>query len=191
MNTVNHKLIKILVILFISSSTFADFSTKQVRYHSVKDIQLNLKNIFPSAQAECLTESPRTSIAFGYSSPVTGKPVSKKPNFNFINTYMQCMKSILIQVTAEDLLPGDSSLSAYANPDTVDQEELRKAVKYQINKLVGPEVVIKSYGYLASEKEFIDLIMQTVKESQSINTVTDFIRESVYFISLRDEFLSY
>jgi len=191
MKMVKYKLIKVLLLLVIAQSSYADFSQNQVRYLSVKDIELTFMNIYNSKQSNCSLENKAKSNAFGYSSPVTGKPISKKPNFNFLNTYMQCLRELLKEADPKKILTGNLSLSGLKRYTDISEDDLKQAIKLQINKLIGPESVIKSYGYLKSEDQLIELIMNAVKDNNSIITVFDFMKEAIYFISLRDEFLSY
>lgn len=195
MSLVNHRYKFIVLIALISMNVFADFKRNQVRYLSFKDLQLNLIKDFGLEKNKCIGTERQLGFAFAYPNPSTGKPISSKPNFNFLNSYTKCLSTMVITLDNEDLLLGEELKNTYdldANVESFKDEDFLKIIEFQTLRLVGTESVLKSYGHVQNLEEFKQIILTTIKKKYNpyfnLKTLT---RDIIYFISLRDEYLSY
>jgi hypothetical protein len=179
-----------------SVSVNADFSEKQVRYLSYHDVTQYLKKL-KVHDHECYRNQSSNYVIFGYSSPVTGQPVSSNPNFDFLNSFISCLKSYGFKPDFSKYLDSDLMSqvgSIYNRLGGVKAEDLNKAIDQLIVKLIGPEIVLVSYGFIGSQKELRDLLSSTamnIVSKESDPTIESFLSNVFVLIHLRDEFLSY
>jgi hypothetical protein len=145
----------------------------------------------------CTEMDKNNSVVFGYSSPLTGKAVSAGPNFDFLNSVLSCIKDVEFKYDIEKYLSG-STISKlgdlYDNVTEVDKENLDIAIDELTLKLIGPEVVLVSYGHVASQKYFRDLIHSSainIIENQKDKSTGSYLKNIFVLIHLRDEFMSY
>jgi hypothetical protein len=160
MKMVNLKSISIFALILCSLSAMADFKQNYVRYFAFSDIGMTLKKDFRGTKyledVPCLKSSETTGSAFAYGSPGTGKPVSDKPNFGFVNSYMQCLRELLeLSLPKKILYPAESAFSGYEYYSSIPKEDLDGVIRFQIQRLIGPEKVLLSYDHIGSETEMV------------------------------------
>lgn len=189
--------LSILLMVFTASNyAIADFSEKQTRYLSYYDITSYFKSI-EVYENDCYQNKEGNMVVFGYSSPVTGKPISANPNFDFLNSYLSCLKTDNFENYLNKNI--DSELlkklgSTYHSVDSIEEKVLDQIIDELIFKLIGPEVVLVSYGLIASQEELKNLLKSSAQEivtNENNKTAKNYLKSVFTLIHLRDEFLSY
>tara|TARA_Y100000590_G_scaffold429133_1_gene541333 strand:- start:1611 stop:2330 length:720 start_codon:yes stop_codon:yes gene_type:complete len=71
----------------------------------------------------------------------------------------------------------------------VPKEERLKIIKYIILRMIGPDEVIKSYGFVSGVNELSTLIYNALKDRK--NCFMDGIFQIYYLVGMREEFLTY
>ena len=195
MNLVNVKFLSLSLILFANIS-FADFTQNQVRYIGYFDTLNTIKNL-DVYNDECITATRKNSVVFGYSSPVNGKPISSSPNFDYVSSFINCLNQaqfdnlIYRMVTSETQTKiGDLGY----NIDQVNESILKLALDEITLSIIGPEIVLISYGHISSQKDFRELIHNSslnIVNKSGDQTVRNYLKQAIILIYLRDEALSY
>jgi hypothetical protein len=189
--------LSILLMVFTASNyALADFSEKQTRYLSYYDITSYFKSL-EVYDNDCYQKKESNIVVFGYSSPVTGRPISANPNFDFLNSYLSCLKisefeNYLNKNIDSELLKKLGSIQY--SIDSKDEKVVDQVIDELILKLIGPEVVLVSYGLIASQEELKNLLKNSAKEiviKENNTTVRNYLKSVFTLIHLRDEFLSY
>ena len=139
----------------------------------------------------------RNATVFGYNSPVTGKPASFNPNYDFVGKLLSCLKNQNIIGDLSELLSEktiEQIESRFLMLEHVSEELKNSIINDLTLKFIGPEVVLVSYGLVKSQEEFNQYIGKSAEEfirKTSGTTVSDYILAVTTLIHLRDEFLSY
>lgn len=187
----------VFLFVLISSYSFADFKQNQVRYMGYYDLINTLSKKLNTVDYGCSGEAEERSEAFGFALPVKGEPISSQPNFNFLNTLLQCIKSSNTLFPVQNSTPGFNIDSEYnINYPSEPAPELKVVLKSLIEGLIGPDAVVKSYGHVESLDALTEIIYQSTVESLNARDIQiagheDFYKTAINFIVLRDEFLSY
>jgi hypothetical protein len=183
-----------LCVFMISLNSFADFSQTQKRYLSYFDIVGYFQKI-EVLSSDCKSMTIENSVVFGYSSPITGGPVSSVPNFDFLNYFLNCISNTTFSSRLSKYLDEDlvAELSMYSPAHDQNKLKLLEAIDEMTKKIIGPEIVLVSYGHIKSQKEFRELIHNSAIEmlGENDNTTQNYLKKVFILIHLRDEFLSY
>jgi hypothetical protein len=197
MNKVRYKFLSILFLNILGVNTsYGDFSQLKLRYLSYFDITNHFKNLKVSEE-NCTYRIQENLVLYGYNSPVTGKPVNDKPNFDFINSYLSCVNLVddnkfLTEFFTDEIWNALGDTTDNYSPDK--DKAIGEAIDFMTMKLIGPEIVLVSYGLVKKQKEFRELIIHSAKAmiaKQGKHSVKDLIKSAFILIQLRDEFLSY
>lgn len=193
-------IVRFLRIIFVMSmainSANADYTQNQVRYLSYFDVITHLKSI-KSYNSDCFEQSKANSIVFGYSSPLSGSPVSSNPNFDFLSTLISCIKNAEYKYELKDLLTEKTAEElGYLGEPVGDKkvEVINHAIEELIVRLIGPEIVLVSYGHIESQNALRNLLHRSSLEMSKIGEKVSteiFLTNVFILIHLRDEFLSY
>lgn len=187
-----------LCMLFAASKSWADFAQDQVRYFSYFDIVNNLKR-FGETNHECTGFTQDNSAVFGYSSTVSGSPSSSVPNFDFLNKYFGCLEDTNIAYGLDEFYERNVSSTLYRNADldnlTPGQVKLVKDLIDEATlRLIGPETVVASYGYVSTQGEFTKIIFESsleMSKNEDASNLRVLVVNAIRLIHLRDEYLSY
>ena len=177
----------ILMILILSTPAFAfDERRTWLRYMNMPDLINSLKKINPNFNHECIRLDTDNAKVLGFHDPASGKPLSEKPNFAFLNLYSSCLREAITLSSGNGYY--DQNLPY--NELTITPENVKKMITYSTRKLIGPEAVLTSYGHVKSEAEFVEIIYNSLPEIEN-RSMWSYAIEAVYLIGMRDEFLSY
>lgn len=184
------------------------FASRQVRYMMPLDLMTLLRVSFPvhldSILTNCkeLTSDNRSLV--GDNSAASGSPVFSEPSSGFVRWYTDCVRAYLrgfeddeTDVEKAKIFYGSHLVEAL--PDQQDRlrtlfsslpSDLQKAaVMDQIERLIGPSEIIEDFGYFRDSEALADHLLQLSQVSGQ--TVPEALREIMFYISVRDEFLSY
>jgi hypothetical protein len=184
------------LLIAATSNAKADFSQNQVRYLSYFDI-VNYMESVETNQHGCGEFQQDNAVVFGYSSALTGKPVSSGPNFDFLNSVLSCLKGIEFRYSLEKYLSSEvyeKLGDLYENVTSVDQVLIDAAIDELTLKLIGPEVVLVSYGHIESQANFRKLIHDSAMNmiiKKGDMSGNQYFKNVFILIHLRDEFMSY
>ena len=184
------------------------FVGKQIRYmmpHELLDL-LALKLPAPTREIapECkqLTDANRGLL--GDSLPSTGSPIFDQPTSSFVRWYSNCMNArlrslaslrtepdalVLFGPTLGNRVLADRSLGSRRFAE-LPVAERRRMVIEQIAHMIGPEDVIKDFGFFAGTEALADHVSRLIDRKPEL-TVSDAGAKALFYLSLRDEFLSY
>ena len=184
------------------------FVGKQIRYmmpHELLEL-LALKLPAPTREIapECkqLTDANRGLL--GDSLPSTGSPIFDQPTSGFVRWYSNCLnarlRSLMSKRTETDALVlfgptlgrrvlADRSIAARRFAD-LPAAERRQMVLEQIAQMIGPEDVIKDFGFFAGTDELEGHVTRLIDRKPEL-TVAEAGSKSLFYLSIRDEFLSY
>ena len=196
MNRVIVKFLSVILFVLITNNVFADFSQKQIRYLSYFDIIKKFQKLEISAD-QCKQFIQSNSVVYGYASPLTGAPLSGEPNFDFINSFLSCLKSSTLDKKISKILSEEVKNQLGDLDEEIkdkDENHFAAAIDELTLHLIGPEVVLISYGYVKNQKEFRDFIHKSVikiLEKQEDPDGWKYLTNAFILIHLRDEFLSY
>jgi hypothetical protein len=203
----------------ISTTAQAAFDQASLRYISGHEIFEKLNAVFPiwkySNSSMCSVTDENTS-AIGFSSPVTGRSIYMTPGIAFVYWYQKCLEEVVATVTTNGyssmqmgfgeqnirLLLGplqNKVLTKYAGKfqdviysqmNDFTDDEMMTIVKYNMERILGPDEVILDYGNL-TQKDIDNFRAEILKEAKASYYFSSFFRVVLIKLLMRDEFLSY
>jgi len=176
-------------------------------------ISAEQKNSLPG---QCLELSTSNRAVLGDSQPAVGRPAMTQPSSGFIRWYAICLTSYIdISMNQASHLweknqKKSGSLTALVGPDVMawlHQQTQQKSVaslavrwqelkpkdqdqfiRFQISRMIGPESVLTDFGVCTSELDLIRLIEKSFDGTESLQAA---LQKTMFFLGMRDEFLSY
>ena len=210
----------LVILLAVTGSLQAAFDTNQMRYLSPFDILQTQKTLFPvtadsnaKVAQNCQELDVSNRSVIGDNQPVTGKPAIAHPSGGFMRWYATCLTEYIQASTqqARDYFDAGKKTAPVAylwGPKFLGwiQTQTRRGtgwdmswkhlpaieretfLNYQIERMIGPETVITDLGLCKSQRELRVLMEKTFEESETVNSA---LQKSMFFLGMRDEFLTY
>lgn len=204
--------------LALNASSYPDF---QYRYLNAHEVIRKLHRFFPkmSAKAYFCSVDTESSLDLGLINPVDGEFLNAVPNSAFVKWYENCLRSILstrdpelatlgIPDSPEDILKRFPEYKHWYGPladafktavETnselnVSQAEFSGLAENIVEKILGPDQVIKEYGYLQGRKQIAEAITRRWAfyfPRVNWRTFDAMVRDTIMFVFMREEFISY
>jgi hypothetical protein len=211
----------LILSCFLSPPATAFFESNQHRYVAPYDLFKTLAHLFPIEQQQremmprqCLELSASNRAVTGDSQPLSGQPALSQPSTGFVRWYATCLNAYVNASTkrARDLWQSGKNPAAMISlagegvtawlgkqkRDSLNGFELKwkelpsidrkNFIHFQIFRMIGPEAVLTDLAYVSSEAELIQLIEKSFDGTESVQSA---LQRTMFFVAMRDEFLSY
>lgn len=209
------RLIPLICILLLVSTSRAEFASRKVRYASTYDIINLLNKNFPGNGGDrtksipmiCDSVAASNRDVLGGSSAISGQPLMEKPNPGFIRWLNQC----LTQYTKFEFAPDGAYRADFAKsylPPSLVAENLGELMKRKwssltpathlalidrvAQRMIGPPSVYRAYSGDQPWSTFTSSIEKTAATLTPADaTVASAMATIAHTIFIRDEFLRY
>lgn len=191
------------------------FAQRQVRYLSPPDLIVRFRQVFPGAewgdlQRRCFMLTPQNRPLLGDNQLVTGEPALQDPAFGFVIWSMRCLtdmaKATFDPASAREFADaygdGLATWRAAHRPQgfastiawrDVPPEVQSGFLRFQTEKMVGPEAVIQDFAQYPTMEAFItdryEGALRTIETPEP--SLSDVAVAFAVAVGITDEFLSY
>jgi len=206
---------KLLFLILLTSVAQASFDSTSFRYLSGHEIPAKLSSAFVKAfhvsGISACNITKTYNAATGIISPDTGRTLYAEPGTAFINWYMPCLKSA---IDTEFKMTANESYETHLGPllekaklgqnsgitipykvpvITFSEDDFKALVKYQVERLLGPDEVIEEMGFVESAEKLREDLLQELRPliAMRLIDVEIVLRKLEIEILSRDEFLVY
>lgn len=210
---------KLFLLLLFCHRVEAAFEATSFRYLSGHEVMAKIASVLPDAFAKredvllCIIGDSK-AVAAGIVIPSSGRSVYLEPSTAFLNWYVPCLSEAMkkdlentaigknyqrhlgpleekVQALSQRNYPGKSP---YQIPVTeFTKTEFEELVKFQIERLLGPDEVIEALGFVNTAQDIRDDMMSFIlpDTTQSSKDLSVVLKELEIEILSRDEFLVY
>lgn len=208
-----------ILITFLALQAHASFESTSMRYLSGHEVTAKLMSVLPDSNKskediQACKISTANEAASGMNMPVSGRSIYKEPGSAFLNWYLPCattlldkdlknseldnqslkhhLGTVLEKVKTLAAQPPNNGVALDVPANLLSKEEIAELVRFQMERILGPDEVIEELGFNPNAKTLRESITKSFTEEAAKGpSVRTLLKKLELELLSRDEFLVY